>query len=193
MTRFPLRWNAVLACAAGLAASGDWAVADPPSWPQFRGSNSAGVSDEVRPLPSEFGPAKDCLWKTPLPVGHSSPCIWGDRIFGTAFDPAANKLEPLCVNRLNGKIEWRRTAPAEKIEKGHELGNPAASTAAADGERVYVYFGSYGLLCYDHAGAEQWKVALETPQARFGTATSPALIDGRLVLISQGASVTAFY
>jgi outer membrane protein assembly factor BamB len=186
-----MRWKKVLLCAACLAACGNRASADPPNWSQFRGSNSAGVSDEDRPLPAEFGPA-DCLWKTPLPIGHSSPCVWGDRIFVTTFDPAADKLETLCVNRLNGNIEWRRTAPAEKIEKGHELGNPAASTAAADRQRVYVYFGSYGLLCYDHAGAEQWKVPLETPKARFGTATSPALIDGRLVLISQGASVTAF-
>src|SRR5262249_29030703 len=79
----------------------------------------------------------------------------------------------------------------EKIETDPDGGTPPAPTAPADGERVYVYFGSFGLLCYDHAGAEQWKVPLETPKARFGTATSPVLVDGRLVLISQGASVTA--
>src|SRR6266478_2614112 len=191
MKQFCLRLQVVLAYVACLAASQNPAVADPQSWPQFRGANAAGVSAEDRPLPVEFGPAKACLWKTALPIGHSSPCIWGDRIFLTAFDPAANKLETLCVNRLNGDIAWRRAAPAEKIEKGHELGNPAASTAAADGERVYVYFGSYGLLCYDHAGVEQWKLPLETPKARFGTATSPVLIEGRLVLIAQGAFVLA--
>src|SRR5437588_187782 len=82
---------------------------------------------------------------------------------------------------------WRRTAPAEKIEKSHELGNPAASTAAADAERVYVYFGSYGLLCYDHAGSELWKYPMPTPKTMFGTATSPVLVEGRLVLNYQGA------
>jgi outer membrane protein assembly factor BamB len=165
--------------------------ADIARWPQFRGSNSAGVAEDERQLPIEFGPSKNCLWKTPLPIGHSSPCIWGDRIFLTSFDPAAAKLETICVNRADGSILWRRTAPAEQIERSHELGNPAASTTAVDGDRVYVYFGSYGLLCYDHAGNELWKIPMKTPQTRFGTATSPVLVDGRLVLNYQGAYAVA--
>lgn len=167
------------------------AHADPPAWPQFRGANSAGIAADDRPLPVEFGPEKNCLWKTPLPVGHSSPCIWGDRIFLTGYDAASPKLETICLNRQTGEVLWRQTAPAEKVEKGHELGNPAASTPAADGERVYVYFGSYGVLCYDHAGNEQWKVPLPTPQTRFGTATSPVLATDRLLLGAQGASLVA--
>jgi outer membrane protein assembly factor BamB len=166
-------------------------AAEPPRWSQFRGTNSAGVAEGEQAPPVEFGPSKNCLWKTDLPIGHSSPCIWGDRIFLTSFDPAASKLETLCINRDDGTITWRRTAPAQQIERSHELGNPAASTAAVDAERVYVYFGSYGLLCYDHAGNEQWKIPMKTPQARFGTATSPVLVDGRLVLNYQGAYVVA--
>ena len=166
-------------------------AADPPRWSQFRGTNAAGVAETEQPLPVEFGPSKNCLWKIDLPIGHSSPCIWGDRVFLTSFDPAASKLETLCINRNDGAILWRGAAPAETIEKAHELGNPAASTAAADAERVYVYFGSYGLLCYDHTGSEQWKFPMKTPQARFGTATSPVLVDGRLVLNYQGAYVIA--
>jgi hypothetical protein len=180
----------VLAVLASLA-SAPRASAGPPAWPQFRGANSAGVAEDEQPLPVEFGPSLNCLWKTALTIGHSSPCIWGDRIFLTGFDPAENKLETLCFNRRSGEMVWRRTAPAEKIEKSHELGNPAASTTVADAERVYVYFGSYGLLCYDHAGNEQWKLPIKTPQARFGTATSPVLVDGRLVLNFQGAYVVA--
>jgi len=184
----------VRACLVALclcAATDSPGVAAPPEWPQFRGANSAGVVADEQPLPVEFGPSLNCLWKTPLSIGHSSPCIWGDWIFLTAFDPADNKLETLCVNRLDGQIAWRRTAPAEKIEPSHELGNPAASTAAVDADRVYVYFGSYGLLCYDHTGNEQWKVPMKTPQTRFGTATSPVLVDARLVLNYQGGYVVA--
>jgi outer membrane protein assembly factor BamB len=168
------------------------ACAAPPAWPQFRGANSAGLATDERPLPVEFGPEKNCLWKTPLPVGHSSPCIWGDRIFLTGYDAAAMKLETICLNRQTGEIRWRQTAPAEKIEKGHELGNPASSTPAVDADRVYVYFGSFGLIAYDHSGARQWKAPLARPQTRFGTATSPVLAEGRLVLNYQGSSVLAF-
>jgi outer membrane protein assembly factor BamB len=173
------------------AAVDSLSLAGPPAWSQFRGTNSAGVAEDEQSLPTEFGPSLNCLWKTPLAIGHSSPCIWGDRIFLTGFDPAENKLETLCLNRKTGQIVWRRTAPVETIERSHELGNPAASTAAADAERVYVYFGSYGLLCYDQEGNEQWKVPMKTPQTQFGTATSPVLVDGRLVLNYQGAYAVA--
>ncbi|MBI3865986.1 MAG: PQQ-binding-like beta-propeller repeat protein [Planctomycetia bacterium] len=178
----------VFACSLALSVS---AFAEPHAWPQFRGENAAGIAADDAPLPVEFGAEKNCLWKTPLPAGHSSPCIWGDRIFLTGYDAAAGKLETLCLDRKTGKIVWRQRAPAEKIERSHELGNPAASTAAADAERVYVYFGSYGLLCYDHAGTELWKLPLPTPSTRFGTATSPVLMTDRLLLGIQGAYLLA--
>jgi outer membrane protein assembly factor BamB len=173
----------LLICTGGFASP---LYADPNSWSQFRGANSAGVAEDGPPLPVEFAPQKHCLWSTPLPIGHSSPCIWGDRIFLTSHDPANNRLETLCLNRGTGEIMWRKSAPAEMIERGYELGNPAASTATADAERVYVYFGSYGLLCYDHSGAEQWKLPLPLPKTRFGTAASPVLAADRLLLNYQG-------
>src|SRR5213593_2639829 len=54
-------------------------------WPQFRGVNASGVSDATN-LPVEFGPAKNVIWKTSLPAGHSSPVLTADRIFVTASD-----------------------------------------------------------------------------------------------------------
>src|SRR6266852_2944938 len=56
-------------------------------WPQFRGLNASGVSEATN-LPVEFGPAKNVIWKTALPAGHSSPVLTADRIFVTAFDAA---------------------------------------------------------------------------------------------------------
>ncbi len=173
-----------------LMSSSAMISAEPPNWPQFRGVNCAGVAPDDHPLPVEFGPGKN--WKTPLPTGHSSPVIWGDRIFLTDFSAEPAKLETICINRQSGEIAWRQTAPAEKVEKGHELGNPAASTAAVDADRVYVYFGSYGLIAYDHSGVEQWKTGLPKPATQFGTATSPVLAEGRLILNQQGDSTRAF-
>jgi outer membrane protein assembly factor BamB len=152
-------------------------------WPQFRGPNAMGVAAEGMKLPTYFGPAKNVVWKTPLPLGHSSPCIWDDRMFLTGFDSAAKKLETLCVDRRNGQILWRRDAPARQIEKGHNFNNPAVSTPATDGERVYVYFGSFGLLCYDFNGKEQWQKPLPRVQTAFGTATSP-VVAGELLLLN---------
>jgi outer membrane protein assembly factor BamB len=156
-------------------------------WAQFRGPNGSGVSLEKKRLPVHFGPAKNVAWKTPLPSGHSSPCLWNERIFLTAFHEDAQKLETLCLDRANGKILWRKTAPAKVIEKVHKISSPAAPTPATDGERVYVYFGSCGLLCYDLNGKVLWQKELPIPSTKtFGTGTSPAVIGDLVVLNGQG-------
>jgi len=160
-------------------------AAETASWPQFRGPNGQGIADEKgAPPPSEFGPAKNALWKTPLPSGHGSPCIWGDRIFVTSFDATKKTLEVIAVDRQNGKIVWRKSVDTPKIEKVHEEGNPAASTPVTDGNRVYVYFGSSGLTAYDFSGKVEWHYAIPLYEGPYGSGTSPVLA-GDLVLVSR--------
>jgi outer membrane protein assembly factor BamB len=152
-------------------------------WPQFRGPNAQGVAPDRMKLPVHFSKTEHVLWKTPLAPGHSSPCVWDDRIFLTSFDPQARKLETICLDRHKGDIVWRRAAPTTAIEKGHKFHSPAVATPATDGERVYVYFGSFGLLCYDMAGTELWQKALPAPKTIFGTGTSP-IVAGDLLLLN---------
>ena len=68
---------------------------DAVSWPQFRGPNASGIPPEGKKLPVHFGQEKNVLWKTPVLPGHSSPCVWGERIFLTSYDKAAQKVETL--------------------------------------------------------------------------------------------------
>ncbi len=152
-------------------------------WPQFRGPNGSGVAEDASP-PTHFGPSTNLLWKTALPPGHSSPCLWDERIFLTAFDRERKKLETLCLDRQTGKVVWRCAAPTEKIEHVHSISNPAASTPATDGRTVYVYFGSYGLIAYDFAGGVRWQKPLPIAITRFGhgSGTSPILAGDRLIL-----------
>src|SRR5258706_128484 len=126
-------------------------------WPQFRGPGGLGIGNDKISLPSEFGPTKALLWKTDLPLGHGSPCIWGDRIFVTAFNSGAKKPEVIAVNRKDGKIAWRQTIPSKEVETVHEGSSPATSTPVTDGERVYAYSGSYGNIAYDCNGQRAWE------------------------------------
>jgi outer membrane protein assembly factor BamB len=156
-------------------------------WPQFRGPNASGVSDSAKP-PVNFAPGTNQLWKVSVPSGSSSPCIWGDRIFLTAFEDG--KLETLCYARRDGKLIWKTDAKATALEEFHSTeGSPAASTPATDGKRVVSYFGSCGLICYDTKGRELWRYALPTAQSAgsFGTGGSPIIVDG-LVLLSRDES-----
>jgi outer membrane protein assembly factor BamB len=149
-------------------------------WPQFRGPNGSGISDGAEP-PVHFGATSNLLWKTQLPAGHSSPCIWSNRIVLTGYD--GRKLETLCVDRITGTLLWREPVPAPRIEPVHRISSPAASTPATDGERVVAYFGSFGLIAYDLNGREQWRVPLPPPVVEFGTGTSPLIVDDRVIVV----------
>jgi outer membrane protein assembly factor BamB len=164
------------------------------AWPQFRGSGGMGLALSGKSLPSELEPTKNIAWKTEIPDGASSPCIWGSHIFVTGLDKKKQKLQTLCLDRHDGRILWCNDAPADKIEKTFHPNTPATPTPATDGERVYVYFGSYGLLCYDLDGKEVWKKPLPVPETQFGTATSP-VVAGDLVLLTtlgKGSALCAF-
>ena len=153
-------------------------------WPQFRGPSGSGIADSEKP-PVRFGAETNVLWQVALPPGASSPCIWDNRIFLTTFSDG--KLATVCLDRLDGRVLWQRSAPAEKIESFHPTeGSPASATPATDGKRVVVYFGSCGLLAYNFEGQEIWRLAL--PMAKqvgdFGSGTSPVLAGG-LVLLNR--------
>lgn len=160
-------------------------------WPQFRGPNGLGIGVGPEP-PTQFGPIENRLWKTPLPIGHSSPVVWGNSIFLTAL--ADKQLETLCIDRTTGAIRWRKTVPTDKIEPAHRIANAAASTCTTDGTRVFSYFGSFGVIAHDFQGNELWRLPLPTPMVEFGTSSSPILTEDFLLLArdqDQGSHLLA--
>ncbi len=174
LTRHGMRMVLLLVAAGGFLAN-----ASAENWPRFRGPNGSGVSENGS-FPTVFGPGTNVVWNVLLPSGHSSPCIWGDRIFLTAYD--GEKLLTLGIDRTDGTILWSRDVSPAMIERGSRNGNPASSTPATDGERVYVYFGSFGLVCYDLDGVELWRKPLPVPITQHGAATSPIVAGGRVIL-----------
>jgi outer membrane protein assembly factor BamB len=153
-------------------------------WPQFRGPNSSGIGEGKFPV--NFGPGQNVRWKTALGAGLSSPITWERRIFLTEYDRVNKILATLCIDRGTGKILWRRTVAPEQIEKVHEISSPAGATPATDGERVYVYFGSYGLVCYDLEGNLKWERRLPMPENPYGAVSSPIVAGELVVLNHQG-------
>ncbi|HXJ58704.1 MAG TPA: PQQ-binding-like beta-propeller repeat protein [Verrucomicrobiae bacterium] len=163
-------------------------------WPQFRGPNCSGVSETAHP-PDAFGPGSNQLWKVTIPSGLSSPVVWDDRVFLTAFE--GGKLEVHCYARRDGKLLWKRVVPAEKLEEFNAAeGSPAASSCATDGRHVVSYFGSSGLICHDFAGKELWHCPLPLAETAggFGTGCSPTLAGERVLLnrdLLKGCSLLA--
>jgi outer membrane protein assembly factor BamB len=153
-------------------------------WPQFRGPNSSGLGEGTPPV--TFGPDQNVRWKTAVGPGLSSPIVWEGRIFLTEFDRANNRLATLGIDRHTGKVLWRQAVVPEQIEKVHEISSPAGATPATDGERVYVYFGSYGLVAYDLDGNLKWERRLPVPENPYGAVASPIVAGDLLVVNHQG-------
>lgn len=149
-------------------------------WNRFRGPNGQGTISDADP-PIQFDEAANLRWKTELPSGHSSPVLWNDMIVLTGYN--GGKLETICIDRDTGDIRWSKTAPTGSIEKFNDFSSPAASTPAIDQDRVFVYFGSFGLICYDHQGQEIWEHPVPTPENMHGTSTSPILFQNLVYLI----------
>jgi len=158
-------------------------------WAQFRGPGGLGVADDT-PIPVAFGPDAKVLWKTKLPAGHSSPCIFGERVFVTGFEDGKNVV--LGLDRKSGGVVWtQRFEGTRHPDYYHPDAGPAASTPAADGERVVAYFGNYGLVTLDHDGKVLWEKRLAHPGYAFGVGTSPLLFDDLVVLARDGAPEAA--
>jgi len=123
------------------------------NWSQFRGPNGSGVVDSAKP-PTVFGPEENVRWKSAVPAGVSSPIVWEDRIFltGTVYET----LVTVAYDADNGRELWRREVQPEKLENTHAFSSAASSTPCTDGERVYVYFNSFGVVAYDWEGKEVW-------------------------------------
>jgi len=210
-----VRKNMLLLAAALVLGSGMSSAAERDTdWPSFRGRNARGVAEGFATAERwDVSRSQNVLWRTPIPgLGHSSPVVWGDRIFVTSAiggqaDPQLEvglygDIEPVndetrhrwvvtCLDRDTGKVLWERTAhegvPA--IQR-HTKSTHANSTPATDGKRVVALFGSEGLYSYDLQGELLWKKDLgrldsgyfEVPEAQWGFGSSP-VIDGDKVLV----------
>lgn len=188
------------------------------NWPQWRGPNGNGVALKGDP-PIEFNETKNLKWKAEIPgKGHSTPIIWGDKVFvstavptdrkpgegeqdqeGGRLGPPSNSTEyihkfmVICYDRQNGDILWERVMKEEiPLERTHELGSWASNSAVTDGEYLYAYFGSRGIFCLDFDGKLGWMKDFGQMDKvmSFGEGSSPALYGNALVILwdHQGES-----
>jgi len=185
-----------------------------PNWPQFRGNGASGVADGW-PLPKVWDVEKGdgVLWKSKVPgLGHSSPVIFGERVYvttavsaagasslriglygdiGAAADSGEQSWRLLCFDRKTGKELWSRELHrgVPRIQR-HTKGTHANPTVATDGRTVVACFGSEGLYATDTDGNLKWKRDLgvldsgyfAVPSAQWGFASSPVLVGDKVLV-----------
>jgi outer membrane protein assembly factor BamB len=151
---------------------------EPDHWPRFRGPLGTGQSEATN-LPKQLS-ADSIAWASELPIrGHSSPIIWGNRIFLTGTAGKAESLERriVCINRENGDVLWNEVAATGRGEKLHKMNSWATPSCATDGERVVAFFGAGGLHCFSVDGKPLWSRDLGEFPGAWGVGASPIFHD----------------
>ncbi len=177
-------------------------------WPQWRGPFGTGAAPNADP-PVEWSETKNVRWKVALPgKGHSTPIVWGERIFLTTAVPFGEEVPPrysrapgthdgvpvthwhefvvLAVNRRDGKVLWQKAVHKRlPHEGGHYSGSLASNSAVTDGEHVYAFFGSHGLYCLDMNGEVKWQQQFGEMQTKHGHGESASpVLHGDLVFVN---------
>ncbi|HPM79424.1 MAG TPA: PQQ-binding-like beta-propeller repeat protein [Candidatus Anammoximicrobium sp.] len=190
-----LRWYASAGLfAIGLVAAG---LVRAENWPCWRGPRGDGTSEEKQvPLRWNGVSGENIVWKTPLPGrGHSSPIVWGDRLFLVACVEASQSRIVFCVDRPTGQILWQRTVISAPLERRHNLNSFASGTPATDGELVYATFlepdfgskkeatpGNLVVAAYDLAGNPRWLVRPGRFSSVHGFCSSPVLFEDQVIV-----------
>lgn len=159
------------------------------SWSRFRGP--AGTGHYAGPaLPTKWGP-EDVLWRVELKgEGHSSPCIWQQRIFLTSATDQARTRLVLALDARDGRLLWEKAISCDSADKTHRMNSFATPTCATDGERVVAFFGNAGIHGFDLDGKLLWSQSLGEFAGPWGIAASPVLVGDRVIqnCDAQGAS-----
>jgi outer membrane protein assembly factor BamB len=161
-------------------------------WPQFKGSNASGVSDE-KGLPVEWGKDKGLKWKAALPArGVSSPVIAGGKVYVTCSSGTKDdRLHVLCFDAATGKKLWHRQLAATGGTACHPKTCMAAPTPVADEGGVYALFATGDVAAFDADGTLRWyrSLAGDYPAItnQVGMAASPVLVGDKLIVPMDNA------
>lgn len=152
-------------------------------WTRFHGPNGQGAVEGVD-LPGTWSES-DYNWKTKLPgIGHSSPVVWGNRVFLLSADPETAERYVLAIDTQSGAIVWNKNYPSEP-HRLHARSSYASCTPAVDAEHVYVAWSTPKqtlLKAFDHNGNEVWSNDLGRWQSQHGFGTSPILYKNMVIL-----------
>jgi outer membrane protein assembly factor BamB len=161
-------------------------------WARFRGPNGTGIGAPLE-VPSTLT-EQNFRWNTALPgSGHSSPVLWGSRVFTACEDPAGNRRCLTCLDADSGKILWTTWLPCAE-QRLHNDNSLAAATPAVDADAVYIGWVSGNrveAVALDHDGKQLWRRDLGAFKATHGPGSSVMVVDDVVVVANDQESPDA--
>jgi outer membrane protein assembly factor BamB len=197
--------------AATLLVFASHAVAD--NWPTFRGPEARGVADgQNLPATWDVTTGANVRWKADIPgTAHSSPVVWGDRVFLTTVvtekapdfvlgdkggiavvdERVTHSWRVLALAASDGRILWEKEVKAGlPRSKRHVKASQSNATPATDGKTVVAILGSEGLYAFDTDGKPKWNADLgalsmglyKDTNSEWGHASSPILFENLAIV-----------
>lgn len=161
-------------------------------WTRFRGPNGQGISD-AKTIPVKWT-QEDYNWKVKLPGGgHSSPVLWGDKLFITSGDRQAGNSVIYALNVSDGKILWQKEYSLSKY-RPNKLNSFATATPTVDADHVYMLWTSLEetiLAALNHNGTEIWKRTLEGVHCQHGAGSSPIVYDDMVIFTHEHENISS--
>ena len=155
-------------------------------WTRFRGPNGSGISG-AQSIPVKWT-AKEYNWTIELPGdGSSSPVVWKEKLFVTCNDRKKSIRSVVCVNANDGKIHWRQDFPYTSYRM-HRDNDFASATPTVDADGVVVVWSmpqQLLMLAVDLEGKELWRRDLGPYVGIHGSASSPIIADGLVILAND--------
>jgi outer membrane protein assembly factor BamB len=163
-------------------------------WPWWRGPGQDGISRENDP-PTRWSTTENVVWKADVPGrGHSSPILWGDRVFLTTADEQKKQQLVLAFDRASGKALWSTVAHEGGLPRKHHKNSQASATPACDGQRVYsvfVHADAVRVTATDLDGKILWQTDAGEFRSEHGYGSSPVL-HGSLVIVNGDSTKGCF-
>jgi outer membrane protein assembly factor BamB len=211
--RFAMTMKNLVALTLGSALLSVVTVSANEHWPQWRGPAFDGVAPATQPPLEWSEDKNIKWKVPIAGSGYSTPIIWGNRLFlltavpGEVKAPAAQtasaegqrggrgrgpaptteySFDLVCLDRTTGRELWRKTCRKEVPHEGiHQTNSHASGSPVTDGKHVWVHYGSRGVYCFTIDGQLVWEKDFGKMRTRneFGEGTSPALADGKLVIL----------
>ncbi len=157
------------------------------NWPGWRGPNRNGVTSDTG-VPTTWSPTENVLWKMPLPgIGTSNPVVWSDKVFVTASEGRdQGELHVICFDRDTGRERWHQRLWGTAPTLFYGRSGMASPSPVTDGKRLFAFFGTGDVFCFDLDGGLLWQRAIAEEygpfENRFAAASSPLLFEDKLIV-----------
>ena len=176
----------VVAIAGGFQGSAQGA-----DWPNWRGVNYDGVSNETGWSSTWPSGGPKVLWKASIGAGFASMAVSKGRVY--AMGNISDNDVLYCFDAVSGDQIWKKSYSCPLFKKNHE-GGPSA-TPTVDGGRIYTFSKNGDAVCFNAADGEiLWhkklvaELGVKHPTWYFA---SSAFVTDNMVILNAGSAGVA--